>query len=49
MNEWFNFLNTFKWLIILLGVGLSAYSGYRTSEIGGLTEMEQYFGNTHYI
>jgi hypothetical protein len=49
MGRWFNFVNYFKWIIILLGIGLAVYAGYRTTEIGGLTEMEQYFGNNHYI
>lgn len=40
MGRWFNFINYFKWIIILLGIGLTVYAGFRTMEIGGLTEME---------
>jgi hypothetical protein len=40
MGRWFNFINYFKWIIIIRGIGLTVYAGYRTTEIGGLTEME---------
>ena len=43
------FVKRFRFLIILAGLALSAYSTYRCTEIQGLTKMEQYFKYEHQV
>ena len=48
-TTWNNFVRKFRWPIVILGLLMGAYAGYRSSEIRGLTSMEQYTPYDHYV
>lgn len=39
----------FRWPIVVLGFLLAGYAGYRSTEIRGLTSMENYTPPDHYV
>jgi hypothetical protein len=48
-TTWNNFVRKFRWPIVIIGLAMGGYAGYRSSEIRGLTSMEQYTPYDHYV
>ena len=46
---WNELVHKFRWPIILFGFGLAAYAAVRSTEIKGLSRMEDYFYPSHYM
>lgn len=48
-TTWNNFVRKFRWPIVIIGLLMGVYAGHRSSEIRGLTSMEQYTPYDHYV
>ena len=48
-GPYFNFVSYCKFPIVLIGLVIAAYAGYRSTFIEGLKSMEQYFKDGHYL
>tara|TARA_B110000285_G_C15003175_1_gene552469 strand:+ start:288 stop:695 length:408 start_codon:yes stop_codon:yes gene_type:complete len=48
-TTWNNFIRKFRWPIVIMGLLMGVYAGHRSSEIRGLTSMEQYTPYDHYV
>jgi predicted RND superfamily exporter protein len=48
-TTWNDFVKKFRWPIVIAGLAMAAYAGVRSTEIRGLSKMEEYTPKDHFV